>query len=136
MSTEVIFTPTQRTGPGPFSVNDCADFEQFIAGQLRNWIGTERKEIESYLRRSPGHTVRDWKGKGDPDFLPPSERSECDWNQLPRDDVREIATINIARDLPANVRQAAARDPALIWNPLARRYRFRQSDDPVHGRGQ
>ena len=115
------FTPTERTGPGPFSPNDIADFEVYIARQLGDRPEPTRSEIERYLRRHPGHTIRDWKGKGDPDYLRPDHPREESWHKLKVLEVRALATTEIARCLPANVRQAAARDPALIWNPLARR---------------
>jgi len=133
MITYAAFTPTERTGPGPFSANDIADFEEYIASQLQGRKGAEAKDVECYLRRFPGRNIRDWKGEGDPDYLPDARPHEEPWHRLNQREVRAEATQCIARSLPANVRQAAARDPELVWNPLARRYRFRQPDDPPHG---
>lgn len=112
------------------SPGDLADFEAFIDAALRGRTGAERLDLEQYLRSHPGHTVRDWKGKGDPHFLCPDETDEPSWDRLNTAQVQEVATREVARNLPRNVRQAAARDACLIWSSLARRYRFRRWDDP------
>jgi hypothetical protein len=115
------------------SAADLADFEQYISGQLRGWGEPERSDLEAYLRRFPGHSVADWKAKS---VCPPldAEPHHLPWWKLKAEEVREVATRTIARDLPRNIRQAASRHPDLIWNPLARKYRQRlPSDPPVRG---
>lgn len=114
---------------------DLADFEQYIACQLRGWGEPERADLEAYLRRFPGHSVADWKGKG---VCPPLDAAPYHrpWSKLKAEEVRAAATRTIARDLPRNIRQAAARDRALIWNAYARKYRLRLPGDPQpEGRG-
>jgi len=113
---------------------DLADFEEYIAYQLRGWGEVERAELESYLRRIPGHSVADWKAKGLTHPLD-GEPHEKPWWKLKPEEVREEATRTISRDLPRNIRQAASRDPGLIWNPLARKYRLRLPSDPLAGGG-
>lgn len=112
---------------------DLADFEQYISNQLQGWAETVRPDLEAYLRRFPGHSVADWKAKGPTSPLDAAPY-EARWSKLPIAEVRQAATRTIARDLPRNVRQAAARDLDLIWNPLARKYRVRLLSDPPHER--
>jgi hypothetical protein len=111
-----------------------ADFEQYIAYQLQGWAETERPDLEAYLRRFPGHSVADWKAKGPTSPLDAAPY-DTPWSKLPVAEVHEAATRTIARDLPRNVRQAAARDRSLIWNLLARKYRLRLPGDPPHEGG-
>jgi hypothetical protein len=114
---------------------DRADFETYIAAELRGRSGTERTEAEAFLRANPGMSVRDWKGKGFPMSL--GEPDQEDWSDLDPDQVREAATRQPARLLARNVRQAAGRDPSLVWNPLARRYRRRVAgEERCGGLGQ
>lgn len=109
----------------PPTPDDVADFEAFIASQLGAREGEERADLERYLRAFPGATVREWKGKGDLWHLSGSNPDERPWHKLKAREVRALATRHPARTLPHSIRQAAARDPGLIWNPLARRYRLR-----------
>ena len=108
---------------------DVADFEAYIARELIGRSEPDRSDLELYLRRFPGHSLRDWKGKS---IIRPLDARPFDkaWHKLKAADVHAVATATIARELPQNVRQAAARDPALIWNPLARKYRLRLPSDP------
>lgn len=111
--------------------NDIEDREAHIA---RVVAGRDSQpdfaDLPDYLRRNPGHTVRDYKGKG-PVVPIAAEPREKHWQKLKADEVRATATTQSARDLPRNVRQAAARDPGLIWNPLARKYRLSLPTDPL-----
>lgn len=111
------------------SPGDLDDFEAFIAEALRGRTGTERAEVERYLRDHPGEDIRDWKGKCDRWHLPQAKPEEQPWETLSLAHVRALATRELARRLPRNIRQAAARDPCLIWNELARRYRLKRPDD-------
>lgn len=124
MNLSPVFDP-----PGNPLAADLADFEDYIASQTAGRTGAERDELEAYLRRFPGHSVSDWKAKGLPHPLD-AEPYQKPWRKLPREEVRAEGTRTIARDLPRNIRQAAARDPDLIWNPLARKYRLRVDGDP------
>ena len=109
--------------------HDIADFEAFITGSIVHLQEPDRSDCEHYLRAHPGHSLRDWKGKSAP-YLPPATVDEKPWSVLKPQMVRDMATSRLARDLPHNIRQAAAHDPELAWNPLARKYRLRQPDDP------
>jgi hypothetical protein len=123
-TTAQAFEPPAHPAPA-----DLDDFEQYIAHQLRGWADEERADLEAYLRRFPGHSVADWKAKGPTGPLD-AEPYEPIWSKLEAAVVREVGTRTVARDLPRNYRQAAARDPGLIWNPLARKYRLRLPSDP------
>lgn len=114
------------------NLNDVADRDAHIARVASQWPEPERSELSGFLRANPGMTVRDWKGKG-PSIPIDARPGEAAWPKLPIQAVREAAASAVARDLPCNVRQAAARDPALIWNPLARKYRLRLPSDPLPG---
>lgn len=114
------------------SRNDLADRESFIGTIISDYTEPDRSDLAAYLRANPGHTVRDWKAKG-PTIPQDAERGETPWPKLKPNEVREAAIAASARDLPRNVRQAAAHDPALIWNPLARKYRLRLDTDPLPG---
>lgn len=117
------------------SVNDERDFEAHIASLAAHMAEPDRSNLERYLRANPGNTARDWDGKG-PSLPPEAEPWEEPWNRLNAGDVRSEAVRYFARELPQNLRQAAARDPGLIWNNLARKYRERlPSDPPADGRG-
>ncbi len=116
------------------STADLDDFEAYIARQVRGREGDERDDLEAYLRTYPGRSVADWKGKAltaPVDALP----WEKPWHKLNRDEVRDAATRSLARDLPLNIRKAAGRDPGLIWNDYARKYRARLATDPAHEMG-
>lgn len=111
-----------------YSANDIADFEAHISRLLAGRCEEDRRSLNSFLRANPGMTVRDWKGKGP--VVPPDPASwEKSWRQV-KAQARREAVNQFARELPRNLRQAAARDPALIWNPLARKYRLRLPSDP------
>ena len=122
-----VFEPPCDPSPA-----DIADFEEFVSRSIAWRQEPERGDLERYLRRFPGHSVRDWKGKGLPCPLDADER-ERPWRRLKAAEVQIEATKCISRELPRNLRQAAARDPALIWNPLARKYRLRLPSDPLPG---
>lgn len=115
-----------------FNQNDALDRDAHIARLASQWAEPERSELARFLRANPGMTVRDWKGKG-PSLPVDAQPSERHWAKLSPREVRKAAAIASARDLPCNVRQAAGRDPALIWNPLARKYRLRLPSDPLPG---
>lgn len=109
--------------------NDRDDFEAHIAHLLRWRSGEDRESLERFLRTNPGKTVGDWKGKG-PVVPVDAEEWEKPWHRLKAEEVQQEAVRYFARELPHNLRQAAARDPALIWNPVARKYRLRLPSDP------
>ena len=75
-------------------------------------------------------TVGDWKGLG-PVVPPDAQRWEKPWKRLKPDEVKAEAVRHFARELPRNLRQAAAHHPGLIWNALARKYRPRLASDPA-----
>ena len=108
--------------------SDRADFEAFVAGQITDRREPERSELEQYLRDHPGQSVRDWKAKPLPCPVPVAI-GERAWSALDASDVRAAATRHIARELPRSVRQAAGRDPGLVWNRLASKYRMRVPTD-------
>ena len=116
------------------STADLDDFEAYIARQVRGREGDERADLEAYLRTYPGRSVADWKGRAltaPVDALP----WEKPWHKLNPAEVRDAATRSLARDLPLNIRKAAGRDPGLIWNDYARKYRARLASDPAHELG-
>ncbi|SFO81941.1 hypothetical protein [Qipengyuania nanhaisediminis] len=113
-------------------MNDIADFEEHIASLIAGRGEPDRSDLEVFLRRHPGMTVRDWKGLGPSIPLDPAGW-EKPWHRLRGDEVKEEAVRAFARELPRNLRQAAARHPDLIWNPLARKYRVRQHGDREGG---
>ena len=117
-----------------FGQNDIDDFEAHIAHLLRGRSGDDREKLERFLRANPGMTVRDWKGTG-PSTLPDPLPGEKPWHRLNPAEVATEAVRWFARELPRNLRQAAARHPGLIWNRLARKYRARAPGDPPRGRG-
>lgn len=116
--------------------NDLADREthitRLVAGRDSD---PDFEKLAEYLRNNPGHTVRDYKGTG-PSVPPEPLPWEKPWHKLSAEEVRTAAVRASARELSRNIRQAAARDPGLIWNPLARKYRLRAAGDPpADGRG-
>ncbi|MXP48434.1 hypothetical protein GRI43_13655 [Altererythrobacter luteolus] len=115
-----------------FGQNDIEDFEFHIARCIRGRPDNEALELRTYLLNNPGKTVRDWKGRG-PSVPIEAQPGEKHWNWLRKADVHDAATTAFARELPRNIRQAAARDPGLIWNRLARKYRKRLPSDPPPG---
>lgn len=118
------------TIPTPaFGQNDIADFDQHIAALTAGRSEPDRSDLERFLRANPGMTVRDWKGTG-PSVPLEAEAWDKPWHRLKADEVRRDAVRSFARELPQNLRQAAARDTGLIWNELARKYRLRLPSDP------
>lgn len=107
---------------------DRADFDAYVASQLNGWTDPLRAEVEGFLRAYPGSSVRDWKGKGC-DAPMPAQADEAAWLDLDPNEVRHRAIATVARLLTRNIRQAAGRDPSLIWNPLARKYRLRLASE-------
>ncbi len=109
--------------------HDIADHEAYIVGQTAHMREPDRSDCRRYLRANPGHSIREWKGKP-ASYLSGAAVDDKPWQSLKPAEVRQMATSRLARDLPHNISQAAARDPALVWNPLARKYRLRQPGDP------
>jgi hypothetical protein len=117
------------------TMNDQLDFDAHIASLLAGRAEPDRSDLERFLRANPGMTVGDWKGSG-PVIPADAEGWEKPWSRLKVEEVRAEAVRHFARELPRNLRQAAARDPGLIWNALARKYRVRLPSDPkADGRG-
>lgn len=89
----------------------------------------ERDALAHYLASNPGMTSRDWKGKGFDAFNPFDKdhvrEDEKPWHELDPTEVRQIATATKARYLTKGQRQAAARDPGLIWDPIGLAYCLR-----------
>lgn len=113
----------------PTEQADAADFELFIQQQLRERTGDERSEMERYLRANPGHDLRDWKHGSSRDVLNPNTTDSWMPDRGKAEYVRAVATSELARRLPQEVRQAAGRDPALAWSSIVRRYRRRQAGE-------
>lgn len=109
---------------------DHADLEDYIARQIAGMATPDRASLGAYLRANPGHSMRDWKGKSI-GHLFGATPGEPDWASLRPDTVRIEATAAPARYLSRPMRQAAARNKALVWNPLARKYRLRVPGDPL-----
>ena len=112
-----------------YGLNDIDDFEAHIAHLLEGRCEEDRDSLERFLRANPGMTLRDWKGKG-PSIPVDAAPWEKPWHKLRGDEVAQEAVRWFARELPRNLRQAAARHPGLIWNPVARKYRRRCAGDP------
>jgi hypothetical protein len=108
---------------------DVADFKAWVEHQVASCTPDEQAQFERYLRAFPGRSWRDYKGKGDPCFPAPTQHGERPWRKLRPDDVRALAVTTLARDLPRNYRQAASHDRALIFNELARKYRYRTDEE-------
>lgn len=112
---------------------DLADFEAFIAMYGSKTNG-EETDLQRWLRANPGHSYREGK-KGEPYSLRMDPIDPC----APKAGVararyvRDRATTYLAHTLHVDIRCEAARDPALVWNPLARRYRFRAVGDAPAG---
>ncbi|WP_326525521.1 hypothetical protein [Sphingomonas sp.] len=94
---------------------------------------------DSYLAANPGQTARDYKGKGFDEFHPflkhhvtPGERA---WDKLNPIEVRRAATTEKARFLSRGERQAAGRDPGLVWDERSRSYRLRADIPPAPPEG-
>jgi hypothetical protein len=118
-----------------FTQEEIADWEEFLTGQVlrARADGNDDVHIEQFLRSNPGTDYADFFEYLSGEFYrcrPPSlpQPDEVPWQELDRDVVRRLATEKLARRLPANVRQAAGRDAALIFNPLSRRHRLRPGD--------
>lgn len=131
---EELIGINRKTGLSPSPepcAADSADWQAYVERVAGQWPEPERSELSSYLLANPGHTVRDWKGKG-PSSPCDADPWEKPWSRLRPELVRSTAIAAPARQLPRNIRQAASRDPALIWNPLGK-YRLRLPDDPLPG---
>ena len=96
---------------------------------------TESSPLDAYLAANPDKTARDFKGKGfdtfhpfDKDHVGPNEQP---WHKLNPVAVRDAATTEKARFLTKGERQAAARDPGLIWDEANRTY-CRRADIAPH----
>ncbi|MFN3675609.1 MAG: hypothetical protein ACK4TC_06480 [Sphingomonas pseudosanguinis] len=125
--------------PAICTEDDIADFEMFISLQLEGKAGKARFDLEAFLRQHLGQTYRDYKGKGFPIYFsedewigggglnPESVDSRAPTSiELRRDYIRYLAVREPARTLAADIRREAARDHALIWNPLTRAYRYKR----------
>jgi hypothetical protein len=90
-------------------------------------------KLERYLAANPAMTARDFEGKGPTPFNPfdKCRESPDGWRTLDRRLVREAATTTPARFLTRRYRIAAARDPALIWDPASLLYRLRNEGAPA-----
>ncbi len=112
---------------------DLADFEAFIA-MYGNKTGGEETDIQRWLRANPGHSYREGK-KGEPYSIrmDPIDPSAPKAGVARARYVRDRATTYLAHTLHVDIRCEAARDPALVWNPLARRYRLRAVGDAPAG---
>lgn len=91
---------------------------------------SEQNELAAYLAGNPGKTARDFKGKDtapfDKLYVAPGE---CPFDQLDAETVRREAVGVPAIYLPRNIRQAAGRDRALIFDDQARAYRLLAPSD-------
>lgn len=89
----------------------------------------ERDALAHYLASNPGMTSRDWKGKGFDAFNPFDKDhvrdGEMPWHELDPTEVRKTAIGTKARYLTKGQRQAAARDPGLVWDPISLAYCLR-----------
>ena len=92
------------------------------------------RDLASFLAANPAMTPRDWKGKGFTEFAPFDKHyvaaGEAPWDNLDHAEVRRLATTTRARFLSRGQRQAAARDPGLIWDERSRSYRLRADTTP------
>lgn len=113
-----------------------ADFEAYITQHTSLIAGADEADLIRYLRANPGHSRREWKRGSTPHLAEQAIDPLAPKDGLPRVAyVREQATTYLAHTLPLNIRREAARDPALVWNPLARRYRARTAEDGAATRG-
>ena len=76
--------------------NDIDDFEQHIASQIEGRVEPDRSDLEAFLRRNPGMTVRDWKGLG-PSTPFEAQSWEKPWDRLTADEVKREAVREFAR---------------------------------------
>ena len=100
-----------------------------MTAQSDNQAGLER-----YLAANPGMTAREWKGKGFHEYNPFDKdhvrEGEKPWHELDPAEVRQIAIGTKARYLTKGQRQAAARDPGLIWDAVSLAYCLRSDGPP------
>lgn len=96
---------------------------------------SEPDALPAYLATNPNMTARDYKGKGfdifhpfDKHYVEPGEKP---WHKLDPEQVRVAATSDKARFLSKGVRQAAGRDPGLVWDEKAGAYRRRDNTLPA-----
>ncbi len=81
--------------------------------------------LAAYLTANPGKTPRDYKGKDTAPFDKSHVVSgEKPFDRLDRDHVRFRADGVPARFLPRNIRQAAGRDPGMVWDEATRACRL------------
>ena len=96
---------------------------------------TDLSTLDAYLAANPDKTPRDFKGKGFDTFHPFNKDhvgpNEQPWDRLNPVAVRDAATTEKARFLTKGERQAAARDPGLIWDEATRSY-CRRGATPPH----
>lgn len=96
---------------------------------------SEQTDAEAFLAANPDKTLRDYKGKGFNYFHPFDKHlvleGEKPWHKLDKKQVREAATSDKARFLSKGERQAAGRDPALVWDERTRSYRRRVDTAPA-----
>lgn len=92
----------------------------------------ENERMRAWLDANPAMTVRDWKGKGftefspfDPHYVAPGEKPFDKLTKRELAEMRALATSTKARFMPKNYRQAAARDPELVWDEARREYQLR-----------
>ena len=98
----------------------------------------DQASLAAYLAAHPNMTARDFKGKGfdafhpfDKDYVAPGE---LPWHTLDPEQVRAAATSEKARFLSKAVRQAAGRDPELVFDDLTGSYRRRSDTPPAPSR--
>lgn len=115
------------------SAADLADFEAFIA-MYGSKTSSEETDLQRWLRANPGHSYREGK-KGEPYSIrmDPIDPSAPKAGIARARYVRQCATTYLAHTLHVDIRREAAHDPALVWNPLARRYRLRAAGDAPAG---
>ena len=103
--------------------------------EIRRHRNLEQAALAAYLAANPSMTARDFKGKGFGPFAPFDKHhvgpGEKPWHKLDREQVRKAATSEKARFLSKGERQAAGRDPGLVWDEQAGAYR-RRADAPPH----
>jgi hypothetical protein len=89
-------------------------------------INTDLSALDAYLTANPDKSARDFKGKGFDTFAPFDKdhvlSNEQPWHKLNPVAVRDAATTEKARFLTKGERQAAARDPGLVWVEATRSY--------------
>ena len=94
----------------------------------------EEDALLLYLAANPGMTAREFKGKGFDAYNPFDKdhvrEGEKPWHELDPAEVRQIAIGTKARYLTKGQRQAAARDPGLIWDAVSLAYCLRSDGPP------